>query len=193
MDDEAPPNNRSELEEAQRLLDGAIAHVLEHGYQDKSLRAMAEQLGTSHRMLSYYFGSADGFWQAVLTRLRRTQLDALAQQSVHKQMPSVEAVWAELSSPQRLPMFRLMFQIYGKALGEPDRHQDFLRRVVDQWLDSLTQSLSTQHDWPVAQARTQARLRLAVVRGLLLDLLTTGDRQGVTQAMRLFARSIEPG
>ena len=33
-----------------------------------------------------------------------------------------------------------------------------------------------------AAARAQARLGLAVVRGLLLDLLATGDRDGVTAA-----------
>ncbi|MGH6646839.1 TetR/AcrR family transcriptional regulator [Aquabacterium sp.] len=188
---DSPAHNRSDLDEAQRLLDGAIAHVLQHGYQDVSLRAMAEQLGTSHRMLIYYFGSADGFWQALLARLRRTQIDKLAQKSLQKQMPSIEEVWADLTSPPRLPLFRLMFQIYGKALGEPDRHQVFLRQVVGQWLESLTQSLIAQHELPPAQARAQARLRLAVMRGLLLDLLTTGDLKGTTQALRLFARSVD--
>lgn len=189
--DDSPLNPRSELEEAQRLLDGAIAHVLAHGYQDVSLRAMAEQLGTSHRMLSYYFGSADGFWQAFLARLRRTQLDKMARGSVQKQMPSMEEVWADLTSPELLPLFRLMFQIYGKALGAPDRHQVFLQQVVGQWLDTLTQSLIAQLDLPPAQARAQARLRLAVMRGLLLDVLTTGDLKGTTQALRLFARSFD--
>lgn len=189
MTDAAPasPQDRSELEEAQRLLAAALKHVLQHGYQELSLRAMAEQLKTSHRMLIYYFGSADGFWEALLRHLRRTRIKELARQSARRQMPSIEAVWAELSSPQHLAMFRLMFQIYGKALGQPDRYQDFLRQVVDEWLHTLTEDLIAHHDWPRDHARLQARLRLAVIRGLMLDLLTTGDHEGATQAVALFA------
>ena len=37
-------------------------------------------------------------------------------------------------------------------------------------------------------ARVHARLGLAVVRGLLLDLLATGDRAGVDAALEAFAR-----
>jgi hypothetical protein len=47
-----------------------------------------------------------------------------------------------------------------------------------------------------AIARADARLGLAVVRGLLLDLLATGDRDGVTQAyerfLQLYAGSDSP-
>ena len=37
-------------------------------------------------------------------------------------------------------------------------------------------------------ARAHARLGLAVVAGLLLDLLATGDRAGVDAALEVFAR-----
>jgi len=43
-----------------------------------------------------------------------------------------------------------------------------------------------------ARARLHARLSLAVMRGLLLDLLTTGDREGTTAALRHFARNMPP-
>ncbi|WP_392839226.1 hypothetical protein [Streptomyces sp. LN500] len=39
-----------------------------------------------------------------------------------------------------------------------------------------------------AAARNRARLGLATVRGLLLDLLATGDRDGVNAAMEDFLR-----
>ncbi|HEY5317026.1 MAG TPA: hypothetical protein VIJ20_03540, partial [Solirubrobacteraceae bacterium] len=39
---------------------------------------------------------------------------------------------------------------------------------------------------PEPAARATARLGLAVTRGLLLDLLATGDRAGVDEAMELF-------
>ena len=41
---------------------------------------------------------------------------------------------------------------------------------------------------PADVARVHARLGVAVVRGLLLDLLATGDRGGVDAALEVFAR-----
>ncbi|MEU2184269.1 hypothetical protein [Streptomyces thermolilacinus] len=43
-----------------------------------------------------------------------------------------------------------------------------------------------------ATARNRARLGLATVRGLLLDLLATGDRVGVDAAMEEFLRLYYP-
>jgi hypothetical protein len=44
----------------------------------------------------------------------------------------------------------------------------------------------TRRGIPAEQARAEARLGLAVVRGLLLDLLATGDRAGVDAAMERY-------
>ena len=41
---------------------------------------------------------------------------------------------------------------------------------------------------PADVARAHARLGLAVTRGLLLDLLATGDRAGAEAALEVFAR-----
>ena len=44
---------------------------------------------------------------------------------------------------------------------------------------------------PREEALAQARLGLAVSRGLLLDLLATGDRAGVDAAMEAYIALIE--
>jgi AcrR family transcriptional regulator len=43
-----------------RLLAAALEHVATHGIGNLSLRGLAAALGTSHRMLSYHFGSREG-------------------------------------------------------------------------------------------------------------------------------------
>jgi hypothetical protein len=40
-------------------------------------------------------------------------------------------------------------------------------------------------------AQTEARLAVAVTRGLLLDLLATGDREGTTAAFERYLRHSE--
>ncbi|MBP2473978.1 hypothetical protein JOF53_002850 [Crossiella equi] len=44
---------------------------------------------------------------------------------------------------------------------------------------------------PEGEARAHARLGVAVTRGLLLDLLATGDLDAVTEAMAAFLRAAE--
>ena len=53
-------------------------------------------------------------------------------------------------------------------------------------VDSLTRSGVERND-----ARVVARLGVAVTRGLLLDLLASGDSAGVTRAYELFASLLE--
>ena len=54
-------------------------------------------------------------------------------------------------------------------------------------------ALSAPLGVPADVARTHARLGLAVTRGLLLDLLATGDRAGVEAALEVFAARATPG
>jgi hypothetical protein len=63
---------------------------------------------------------------------------------------------------------------------------------VDSWLD-LNVELAARWDVPAERARTHARLGLAVIRGLLLDLLATGDRAGTDAALEEFAANYEAG
>lgn len=188
----AQTNPRAHSDQATTLLDHAIAHVLAHGYSDQSLRSMAASLGTSHRMLSYYFGDVDGFWEAVVVHLRDTDQHRQAgmAQGQSFTVPPIEEVWRHFTSPSYLPVFQLMLEIYVKALRDRQRFGDFLAHAVDGWIDRVAQALRIQHGLSKAKARTRARLELAIVRGLLLDLLTTGDKVGTTQAIRHYAQLI---
>ncbi|MFB0620385.1 hypothetical protein [Streptomyces sp. AGS-58] len=63
----------------------------------------------------------------------------------------------------------------------------FLEGFLDDWLDPLAAAEVAAGEDP-AVARVRARLGVATVRGLLLDLLATGDRAGVDAAMEEFLR-----
>src|SRR3954451_20804173 len=61
-------------EARERLLEAAIDYVVDHGLTDLSLRRLATELGTSHRMLIHHFGSRDGLWVAIIREVERRQL-----------------------------------------------------------------------------------------------------------------------
>ncbi|AOY91937.1 TetR family transcriptional regulator [Cupriavidus sp. USMAA2-4] len=190
----AAAEGRAASEQAVQLLDAATAHVLAHGLGDLSLRAMAEVLGTSHRMLIYYFGSADGFWEALLRRIRHAEQrvrPALAEEAADPARV-LELAWERYSADSYLPIIQLLFEIYGRAIRDRERFQAFLDDVVGSWMGAMADRLHRQLGLPPAEARLRARVELATMRGLLLDLVTTGDRKGTTAALKYFAERLAP-
>ena len=169
------------------LVERAVAHVLAEGFGDGSLRAIATQLDTSHRMLIYHFGSAQGFWDAVLQELQRRDLEAMADASAAG-LQSLEQTWERLVTAPSLSVFRVLFQLYGEALADPGSYQEFLEQFVSGWLRAIEQGLRAHAGFERAEARLQARLNLAIIRGLMLDLLTTSDLKGTTAALHAYAQ-----
>lgn len=188
----ATPPSRRDGEQARQLLAAAGQHVLTHGFGDWSLRAIAPHLGTSHRMLIYYFGSADHFWERVLHEIRRDEV-AKRREILGNDLGmagNIERAWDRFSTESYLPVMQLLFELYGRAVRNPERHADFLQDVVASWLEPLERQMIHQLGLRPKEARLRARLQLATFRGLMLDLLATGDRKETTAALKYFAQLI---
>ena len=177
----------------ERLLDAAVAHAAEHGLGELSLRQLAAALGTSHRMLVYHFGSKEGLLVEVVRAVEARQREALAELAADAHLPLAEQarrMWRRLADPALWAHERLFFEIYGQALQGRPHTAALLDGIVDAWLGPLTE-LHAALGLPPGQARAAARLGLAATRGLLLDLLATGDRAGADEAMELLIRLYE--
>ena len=157
------------------MLDAAIDYVAAHGIADLSLRELASHIGTSHRMLIHHFGSKEGLWVAIVQEVERRQLAVMAAMEPTPHTPYDEwmrAWWRHISDPSLWPNARLFFEIYGRLD----------RSVVDSWIEPAAE-LGRRMGIPTSRANPLARLGLAVTRGLLLDLVATGDRKAVDGAM----------
>jgi len=170
------------------LLEAAIEYSAQHGLSGVSLRQMAEALGTSHRMLIYHFGSKEELLVAIINEMEARQRTQMAAFEADPELPADEQLrrmWRQLADPAMWPHERLFFEVYGQALqGRPHTAQ-LLDTVIDSWLDPVTE-IGQRLGLRKRDARANARLGLAVVRGLLLDLLATGDRKGCDDAMERF-------
>jgi AcrR family transcriptional regulator len=102
---------------------------------------------------------------------------------------AARAVWARSTDPQLGAEFRLFFAVYGRALQAPQQFAGFLERVVADWMSALIEAQGPDADQ--VTARRTATLVIATIRGLLLDLLTTGDRARVQDAAESFLASLE--
>ncbi|UGS34008.1 TetR/AcrR family transcriptional regulator [Capillimicrobium parvum] len=169
----------------QELLDAAIDYVAAHGLTDLSLRRLAAELGTSHRMLIHHFGSKQGLWVAIVREVERRQLaligDIMPDPSASLG-DAMRAWWRHISDRSLWPNERLFFEVYGQALQDRPYTAELLDGIVDSWLEPAA-AIGESMGLPRATAVASARLGIAVTRGLLLDLLATGDRAGVDAAM----------
>ena len=95
------------------------------------------------------------------------------------------AFWRRVSDPRLEQNVRLFFELYGQALQGRPGTTGFLERIVDAWVEPLTE-YGVRRGLPPKTARADARLGVAVTRGLLLDLVATGDRAAVDAAFQLY-------
>ncbi len=173
------------------LLQRAIGHFAAYGIGDTSLRALAEAIGTSHRMLIYHFGSREGLLAAVVDTVEEGARETLARMVAEARTDDdpLEAglrFW-HLVTDEALVYGPLFFELSSHAMLDLPHAVELRGRLVTTWLDALAAMWRTR-GVPARRARTQARLDLAVARGLLHDLLLTGDRRGVDAAMRQHAQ-----
>jgi AcrR family transcriptional regulator len=172
----------------QQLLDAAIGYVAAHGIGDLSLRTLASALGTSHRMLIFHFGSKDQLWIEIVRTIEQRQRQRLRELLPDPAQPTREALWTwwkHISDPSLWPSERLFFELYGQALQGRAHATAFLDGIVEDWVEPVAQA-SIARGVSEPRARAHTRLGVAVTRGLLLDLLATGDTDAVDQAMHAF-------
>jgi AcrR family transcriptional regulator len=152
----------------------AADYVLERGLAGLSLRPLAKALGTSPRMLLYDFESKERLIHEVLAEIRSREASLL-----EAKVRTLEDVWAWIAAPEREPFLRLFFEVYVAGLGKGEAEP-----LVRDWLDFLRTS------WHPPVDEATATLMVAVVRGLLLDRLATGDKRRTDRALRLFSAQL---
>lgn len=90
------------------------------------------------------------------------------------------AMWSDVSRPELRQAERLFFECYARASQGEKPFDRMVPGAVNGWLDEV----EAVADGPVDRAF--ARLGMAVVRGLLLDLVATDDDAGVKAAADVF-------
>lgn len=168
-----PPDERRRQELLASLLDAFAAG----GIGARSLRDVAEAVGTSHRMLLHHFGSREELLVTVVEEVERRQIEVL------RDLPddpadALAAMWADLRRPELRPFERLFFECYARGAQGEEPFRRLLPGAVEGWLDEAGRRADVD--------RATVRLGLAVMRGLLLDLVATGDEAGVDAAAERF-------
>jgi len=160
-----------------------MAEAATGGLADRSLRDLATAAGTSHRMLLFHFESRAGLVSAIVDAVESAQRDLLDELAEQVSSPAelVLALWNRVSSREMRPFVRLFFECVALTGGTG---------LTDPWLDVAT---DVSERLGITLDQTELRLGVAVSRGLLIDVLATGDTRQATESIERFVHMWDPG
>ena len=183
MTSQHPPGSPRRAE----LLSACYGYVLEHGLAGLSLRPLAAATGTSPRVLLYLFSSKEQLVRELLARARHEQISLMT----GLLDPGItdggfealaDKLWDLLSSPGQRPMVQLTYEAFLRSVSrDPGPWEGFAAETARAYRELLIRAQPGTHP---ARAEARATCTLALIRGLLLDLLADGDTDRVTAAWR---------
>ncbi len=164
-----------------------------NGVAELSLRPLAKAVGSSPRVLLYYFGSKEELVAKALMRLRdrqRATYDRMKSTEFATPGEACRAIWRHMSSPAYERLFRMSLEMYVMALRNPERFSEFLKTSVEDWLGFLAGPL-LRKGYAESEARAHATILMAGFRGFLLDYCASGDRARVDRAVELWLQGLD--
>lgn len=171
------------------LLDRVTDDLAVNGLVDFSLRRAARAAGTTHKVLLYYFDSVDDLLTQAIHELRQRRVDsglvAATRPDLRTLADRVRAVWSPLTGEES----RVLDQAIGLMMYDPPRYSELGRGASRQYLPGLLSILPP--DWSERRKQEVAELILAVLRGFLIDRLTSGDTAGVEAGFEALARALD--
>lgn len=173
---------------AEELLGSIIEIVRRQGLAGFSLDNLAPQLGTSSRMLVYYFGGKDELLGRIVYTLRDDHVTQLENEPVGSITDAIDRWWGHYrANPTDMQFF---FHLTSRSFEEPEKFQEFSSTAVGQWLPYFKRSLQG-HVASDQEAESVSRLVLATVRGLMADLLITADKRQVERSLAVFKELLQ--
>ena len=164
------------------LRDKALDYFLEHGLAELSLRPLADQIGSSSRLLIYHFVSKEKLITAVMDEARSRTQQSFAELMEQSQGDAdLRLFWGWVTDPKNLGYARLLFEVQVLAMQKPEIYAQYLQDASDSWLKVIESRIPKS-----PSSRAIATLCGALIDGLLLDYMSTGDLERTTDALRIF-------
>lgn len=174
-----------DLDKRAELLRSVVAYLQDNGVSDLSLAPMAEALGTSKRMLLYYFGDRGELLKQALDAARPDAGEMFADVTTeHEFVAAATTLWRAISRGEQRRSVTMMLQVLSLASTDADTYQQYARTGVEVMLAPITAALVALGH-PRADARARATLVVSGLRGLCQDALVTGQRARIDAAADL--------
>jgi AcrR family transcriptional regulator len=174
----------------EELRNAIVCYLIQHGLTDLTLRPLAKAVGSSPRVLLYYFGSKEKMVIELLAEVRQRQRAIYSEVQGASFGEACQIIWKRMSAADSEPVFRLFFEAYGIALRGPHLYKAFLRSTIEDWLQLIADPLCRE-GYERGEARAFATIILAGLRGFMLDYCTTRDRERLDRAVGLWLANLD--
>jgi AcrR family transcriptional regulator len=136
-------------------------------------------------MLIYHFGSREGVVAAIVASVEEQQRNVMQELASHVATPAdlIRAVWRQVADPELRPFVRLFFEVLAAAMQRRPGTEGFLESLTEPW---IVDGQQTAVRFGVDSSRTEMRLGVAVIRGLLIDVLATGSYDEASASLERF-------
>jgi len=170
-----------------KLLDEVVGYLSQHGVAGVSLRPIARELGVSVNALVHHFGSKDELVVAALRRAAEIQQgveERWRRQIPHLSTAELQRRWWRLinRSPEHLALVRLGLEAATLDATVSGLPGDVRAEQISFWREDIAERLIADGIRP-EDAEREASLVKATFTGLVLDLLATGHRKRLTDAL----------
>jgi AcrR family transcriptional regulator len=174
-------------ERTAELLQASLRHLRATGMERFSLAGLAQALGTSSRMLIYHFGSRDKLLGQVMHAMRAEVAAELRDPEPRTIGEAIDHWWIYYTA--HLTEMQLFFHLASRRFDEPTSFEEFASTAVETWKDYFAEA-AVKQGYPGEDAETLGRLCVAALRGLIVDLLITDDRDSVHAALAMLRNQI---
>ncbi len=162
----------------EELLASAGAVLARTGLTETSLRSLATEMGTSARMLVYYFGSKEQLTLEVLNRQQRAAIpethdvDLPVSVAAHRRWCMED--WHACTRGERSDTLRVVLQVFGAACGRDSPYREYTWETLS-LLTRNSQARLEALGMPTHVAETRSRIALAAFQGMIIEYFTAED------------------
>lgn len=168
---------------AEQMLPAIVAILRERGPEGFILSSIAEDLGTSSRMLIYHFGSRDELLGKVMKVVREETIEYLVQTRPTSLIEAINRWWEYYMN--HLSDMQLFFHLASRRFEEPTQFEEFASTAVERWIRYFADSVEAEGKSPTT-AVVLGRLTIAALRGLVVDYLITEDREWAEKSLEAY-------
>jgi AcrR family transcriptional regulator len=174
------------------MLTKVVAHFRSRGSVDISLRHLAAAIGTSHRMLQYYFGTRENLLSIVMMQLSKEYIEHFSGNRPTTRVETIEAVWTRFLDPSNRLQTQILFALSAAVAERPDLEVPGLSADFDNFAAALG-AFGLAEGLEPAVADREARAIVSSLLGLYLDFFVLRDMERIQASFETLKGWVERG